>query len=163
MNSVSVPVEYKHMLTREYKTTDDCKAQIRRFIDDRPGEALTNHDFQGLLSTTSAMAHVKRLMKQGYVTRSRVHKGKGKRFSYKWHEAPLDFETALSKNGFVVTHDMALPELPTIDNIRDMYFDFARRGIGMDALQFVFHIEDKIKEVKKQREEVINAHIERAQ
>lgn len=148
------------------QSTEDYKAQIKHFIIARPGEALTGDDFQKLLDTTSAMAHVKRLMKQGHITRVQVRKGRGKRFSYKWHENALDFELAAKKNGLVVTKDLQLPEfalkgkLGELDKLAFEWQDTMSRPINGDHLVAVTEFRRWLKLKEKEVEQVRKVKID---
>lgn len=168
VNGVTVADELKHLLPVQRKQTEDLKAQIMHFIEARPKEALTNADFQELLGTTSAMAHIKKLMKQGYITRQRVYKGRGKRYSYKWHSEPLDYETAARKNGIVLTRDLNLPEfklrglLEDLDKLAFEWQETMPRPINGDyivgVIEFRKWLKVKEKEVEDRRKAIINEH-----
>lgn len=120
MNGVTVPKAYEHLVRTPKQTTEDYKAKIRHYIEARPNQALTNANFQELLGTTSAMAHINRLMKQGHIVRARIRKGRGKRYSYKWHDTPLDYETAAKKNGLVIVSSLNLPEFALRGKLPDL-------------------------------------------
>lgn len=167
-DGITVPGNYKHLMTKEHKSTEDYKAQIRHFIETRPKVALTNADFQKLLGTTSAMSHVKRLMKQGYVTRARVYGKRGKQFSYKWHDQALDYEKAAVKNG-VLTTKLDLPEfklkglLNDLDQLAYEWQDTrAQPGDGeyiIGVLEFRKWLRQKEREVAEKRRVLIDEHI----
>ena len=120
MKGVTVPKAYEHLVRTPKQTTEDYKAKIRHYIEARPSQALTNADFQYLLGTTSAMSHINKLMKQGHIVRARVHKGRGKRYSYKWYETPLDYETAAKKNGLLIVSSLNLPEFALRGKLDDL-------------------------------------------
>lgn len=163
MNNIIVPKEYQHMLRAEKISTEEHMPQIRAFIEANPNKPLYNKHFNELIGRTSAMSHIKRLMRQGYITRQRVYKnGRGKKFSYTWHAVPLPPDTAKLANGGTITHSLNLPAVPVMENIRGLFMEFAQPIANQPeiggALQFTFWLEDKIKEVIKQREEILNAN-----
>jgi hypothetical protein len=167
MQGISVPASHKHMLRPERQTTEDYKAQIMHYISARPNKALTNKDFNALLGTTSAMSHIKRLMRQGHITRVQIRGGRGKRFAYRWHENALPFEKAARQNGDVIVTNLNLPEFGlTADNLKVLALLFlewldSKQPEGsaiVGAREFRLWLDNKQKEVEAERKRIINGH-----
>lgn len=167
MQGIHVPASHKHLLRPERQTTEDYKAQIMHYISARPNKALTNVDFNALLGTTSAMSHIKRLMRQGHITRVQIRGGRGKRFAYRWHEIPLPYEKAARANGEVIVKSLNLPEFGlTADNLKVLALLFlewldSKQPEGsaiVGARDFRLWLDDKQKEVEAERKRLINVH-----
>jgi hypothetical protein len=167
MQGINVPASHKHLLRPERQTTEDYKAQIMHYVSARPNKALTNKDFQALLGTTSAMSHIKRLMRQGHITRQQVRGGRGKRFSYKWHDTALPYEKAARQNGDVIVTNLKLPEFGlTADNLKVLALLFlewldSRQPEGsaiVGARDFRLWLDSKQKEVETERKRLVKEH-----
>jgi hypothetical protein len=166
-STIIVPASMKHMLRPERQTTEDYKAQIMHYISARPNKALTNKDFNALLGTTSAMSHIKRLMRQGHITRVQIRGGRGKRFAYKWHEVALPFEKAARQNGDVIVTNLKLPEFGlTPDNLKVLALLFLQwldtqqpDGTAITgARDFRLWLDKVQKEVEAERKRLIDGH-----
>ena len=168
MQGIQVPAAYKHLMTPDRKPTEDYKAKIRWYIEAHKGEALLGKNFQEALGTTSAMAHVKKLLKQGYITRERVHKGAGKRYSYKWHDTPLDLEDAARRNGLVVVKDLDLPTFALkgkLDAMAELIMEWQHTMSRPINGEFLAGVEEfrrwlvvKEKEVEERRAKILDEH-----
>jgi len=168
MNGVTVPKSFEHLVRTPKQTTEDYKARIRHYIEARPDVPLTNADFQELLGVTSAMSHINRLMRQGYITRSRIRAGRGKRHSYKWHTEPLRHDEAARANGLIITHNLDLPEFALRGKLDDMaalfteWVDTLPQPIVGDHIAGVIlfrrWLKLKEKEVEQQRKEILDGH-----
>jgi hypothetical protein len=169
MNNIHVPAAYKHLTVTEKVSTEDYKPRIRSFIESRPNIALTAQDFNKALDRTSAMSHVKKLMRQGYITRKRIYSGRGKRFSYKWHAEPLTYEQAALKSGLPITKSqIALPtyafSAKDLDNLTVLFtewIDTLPQPLNGDsiagAVNFRRWLGQRLKEVEKERKQLLEA------
>lgn len=156
MGDIQVPTGYKHMLRREKQSTEDYKAQIKNYIENNTGNVAMSADFIGLLGTSSAMLHIKKLMGEGYITRSRVRGHRGKRFTYRWHSVPLGKEQSTLMNGGIVTRQLDVPTDPTIDDLRNLFMEWwhitePSGELVNGALSMVSFIEHKLVDIRAER------------
>lgn len=112
-NGINVPDNLKYMLKkpRAERDNEGRELEIRRLIEARPGKIISGKDFIEATGATSAMLHVRRLIKGGYVTRHKMP-GRGHNYAYKWHAEPLTPRVAALKNGETITRKLIKTELP---------------------------------------------------
>lgn len=159
-NGISVPKEYKHMLKQRVpRDNDQREADIRQLIEARPGKAITGEDFVKATGATSAMLHVRRLMKGGYITRHKLP-GQGHKYGYKWHTEPLTPKVAALKNGETITRNLNLPPLLMgeleLANLKGIYHDWldviTTSGQDFESVRkFIRYIEQQNKIAKDAR------------
>lgn len=165
MSGITVPAGFKHMVRKEKQETEDYKPIIRSFILKTGSRTrITTADFVELLGTTSATGHIKKLMKQGFITRHILKSGRGKSFAYKWHDEPLDAREAALKNGYGITTMLDLPELPidelTLERLSKLFLRWIdEQPVTGDEIigvkNFRRWLDETLKEVQKQREQVL--------
>lgn len=139
-NGISVPKEYKHMLKQRVpRDNDQREADIRQLIEARPGKRITAQDFVEATGATSAMLHVRRLMKGGYITRHKMP-GQGHNYGYKWHAEPLTPKVAALKNGETITRNLNLPPVLLSDvefaHLKGIYHDWLDQAINISGADF---------------------------
>lgn len=139
-NGINVPKEYKHMLRQRVpRDNDQREADIRRLIEARPGKAITGADFVEATGATSAMLHVRRLMKGGYITRHKLP-GQGHNYGYKWHSEPLTPKVAALKNGETITTNLNLPPIlmgkVEYEHLKSVYHDWLDQAINVSGSDF---------------------------
>lgn len=160
MQGIEVPTAYKHMLPRKYSRLEDYKPVIMRYLEKRQGEVIRGEEFIEALGTTTAVVHIKKLMKQGYITRVKAKSSRGHAYKYKWNTSPLDPRQAALSNGAVVTRSLDLPAYPidytSLTKLPELFIEWfdgtqpsAEQAAG--ALIFRKFIEDKYKEVDNTR------------
>lgn len=110
MNGIIVPKQYRHQLRAE-RDDDQRKLDIKKLICEAEGKPLTGAQFIEATGVTSANLHVKRLMKEGYITRAPFkHGGTGRKYAYRWHNIPLEPRAAAMRNGeTVLTRTILMP------------------------------------------------------
>lgn len=102
MSSITVPESFRNQLRAVPRPTDELKPTIRRLIEGRPNQVITTRQFIDACGTTSAMLHVKKLLRDGYISRERLKTGRGGRhYTYTWHDVPLDARNRVLRNGGV--------------------------------------------------------------
>lgn len=162
MQGITVPDAYKHLLPKKYGRTDDYKPALQRYIEKNRDRVITGKDFQEALETATAVVHVKKLMKQGYITRRRKKSKRGHAFTYEWNTMPLDGRTAALTNGEVVTTTLNLPEYPidhsSLTKLPELiaeWFDKQQPSAEQTAGALIFrkYLEDKYKQVDSDRRE----------
>lgn len=111
-NGIRVPEGFK---TRpySYKDPDYRAACVRDYIQTHRGETINMEDFAlaaygSRTATGGASVLLKKLRKQGRVTRSRAISAKGRKFFYAWHEQRV--VDPLRTNGPVVTKPLVFKE-----------------------------------------------------
>lgn len=125
---ITVPKQYKNMMRAE-RDNDQRDADIKLLVEARKGMVITTADFIEATGATSAMLHVKRLMRAGYITRHKVKQpGKRAGYGYKWHAEPLTPKAAIIKNGGTVTRSLNLPPVLLTDieyaHLKSIYHDW---------------------------------------
>lgn len=114
-NGITVPKQFKSMM-RPDRDNDMRDADIKLLVQARKGMVITVDDFIEATGVSSAMLHVKRLMKAGYITRLKVKQpGKRAGYGYKWHVEPLQPKQAIIENGGTITRSLNLEPLLMTD------------------------------------------------
>jgi hypothetical protein len=165
MNGVTVPNNFKHLMQKPKQKTEDYKDLIRRLIVRQDGNVLAYSDFEKELGVSTASIHVKRLMKAGYVTRTRLrHAGKGWNYTYQWHSTPISNKAAALANGEVVTRSLNLPDFPIakddlvrLPELIVQWFDEKEPSAEQLAGVMLFRrsLDDKYKEVEAARKKKV--------
>lgn len=167
-NGITVPKEYKHMLRKSSDHNNAMRdADIKLLLESRKNMVLTVDDFVKATGVSSAMLHVKRLMKAGYITRQKLKQpGKRQGWAYKWHDEPLTPKAAIIKNGGTVTTNLNLPPVLMTDveyeHLRGIYHDWLDTDVligGPDfegARKFLRWIAEQNKIAKQARDKQFN-------
>lgn len=163
---ITVPKEYKNML-RVDRDNDQREADIKLLIQARKGMVITTADFIEATGATSAMLHVKRLMKAGYITRHKVKQpGKRAGYGFKWHTEPLQPKQAIIANGGTITRSLNLEPLLMTDiehaNLHGIFHSWIDKAMPsgdeiVHVRTFINYIRDENARIKTDREQIIKA------
>lgn len=158
---IQVPKQYKHMM-RQDRDNDMRDADIKLLIESRKNMVITTADFEEATGVTSAMLHVKRLMKAGYITRHKVKQpGKRAGYGYKWHVEPLQPKEAIIKNGGTITRSLNLEPLLMTDiehaNLHGIFHNWIDQALPngdeiVHVRAFINYIRDENVRIKADRE-----------
>lgn len=166
MSSIKVPEGYRNMV-RQFRTYDDWKGDIKQIIQEYDGKPITGATWRELTGTTSIMAHIKRLIKEGYVSKQRVKQGGTSKMTYKWHGTPLTPKDTVLKNGGVFTKKLDLPEYivppAAIDDLKRAVFEWTQGGYTAEnvagAVYFVQWLESRNTSIEEERNLILKGTV----
>ncbi len=164
-NGITVPKQYKGMMRAE-RDNDQRDADIKLLVQARKNMVITTADFIEATGAISAMLHVKRLMKAGYITRHKVKQaGKRAGYGYKWHTEPLMPKAAIMANGGTVTTSLNLPPILMTDiehaNLHGIFHNWIDDHMPsgdeiVHVRAFIKYIRDQNDAAKQAREKKFN-------
>ena len=166
MNGVSVPDQYRHMVRAE-RRPEFTEAVIRDYIKKHDGELIKLSDLNAAAETTTATQMVQRLLKTGRITRHKLGGGRGKRYTYKWHDIvtkPIPIPKIDGAGVMVRSLDLPVPliDQKTIDNITKAFHIWIETETDgqciVNVVKFRKYLQEEHDKVKKKREEILDAH-----
>ena len=166
MNGVTVPSQYRHMLKTE-RRPEYIEAEIRDYIKKHQGQLIRLQDLNQVGETTQAKKYLDKWLKQGRITRVKMGGGKGKRYTYKWHDIvtkPIPIPKIDGAGVMVRSLDLPVPliDQKTIDNITKAFHIWIETETDgqciVNVVKFRKYLQEEHDKVKKKREEILDAH-----